>query len=434
MVSRPSVIAAASACVFAVITLASCGDDSVTGPQVINYPAKATDVSPFVWGTLTGVSIAGGYGSAVVVDPRDASIFYVLTDRGPNVTTPVANQLIFSLPTFNPQIGKFQLVGDSIKRIAAIELKNAAGVRLSGIPNPAGAGGTGETAIGPTGASIAPDPDGVDSEGLAIATDGSFWISDEYGPHILHVDATGRTIERINPFGSGTGGRRLPLVLAKRRPNRGMEGLTISPDGKTIIGMMQSPLDNPSTAIGRASNVLRIVTFDIASGATKQYVYETDAVGFLSSEISAISATAFLVLERDQAFQGAATGAAVQKKIYKIDVAAATDVSDPTDAAGGKLFGGKVLEALTPAERVANGIVPVTKTLVTDLLQLSGGYPHDKAEGVALIGSNTLLVSNDDDFGVVDNGASGISSKVLPATQRQDRLFLYFIKLTTPLR
>jgi hypothetical protein len=249
----------------------------------------------------------------------------------------------------------------------------------------------------------------------------------------VHFDASGRTIERINPFGTGTGGRRLPQVLALRRPNRGMEGLAITPDERTLVGAMQSPLDNPSTAIGRASDAHRIVTFDIASGATKTFVYEVDAVGNLICEIQALTATTFLVIERDGLYQGGSPAAA-SKRIYKIDIGGATDVSDPANGAAGKLFGGKVLEALTKSERAANSITPITKTLVYDLLTLPGGYPHDKLEGVTLVGRDLLVVSNDDDFGVVDGGASTFVSKILPATQLRDRVVLYFIRLTTPLK
>ena len=118
----------------------------------------------------------------------------------------------------------------------------------------------------------------------------------------------------------------------------------------------------------------------------------------------------------------------------RIDLANATDVSDAANASTGKLFGGKVLEALTPAERASNAITPVSKSLVYDLLTLPGGYPHDKLEGVTLIGKDLLVVSNDDDFGVVDGGACNFVSKILPATQLRDRVVLYFIRLSTPLR
>jgi outer membrane protein assembly factor BamB len=37
----------------------------------------------------------------------------------------------------------------------------------------------------------------LDSEGVGIAPDGTIWISDEYGPHILQFDQTGKQIGRL---------------------------------------------------------------------------------------------------------------------------------------------------------------------------------------------------------------------------------------------
>lgn len=434
MHSRTKFTATISVASVSALLLAACGDDSTTTPTPeVVYPAKAVDATTTNWGTSSGIDIIGGYGSAVVADLKDPTIFWVMTDRGPNTTTPVANRLLFPLPNFTPTIAKFQLVGDSLRRIATIPLKNAAGVNISGRPNPAGQGATGETGIDPSGAAINPDPEGLDSEGLALASDGSFWVSDEYGPHIVHFDASGRTIERINPFGTGTGARKIPLVFALRRANRGMEGLAITPDGGTLIGAMQNPLDNPTAAIGRTSNANRILSFNIATGATKTFVYEADAVGNFISEIQALTATTFLVIERDANYQGG-TPPATSKRIYKIDISNATDVSDPANSANGKVFGTKVLEALTPAERSTNGIVPVTKSLVYDLLTVPGGYPHDKLEGVTLVGKDLLVVSNDDDFGIIDGGNSNFITKMLPATGLRDRLTMYFIRLPAPVK
>ena len=82
----------------------------------------------------------------------------------------------------------------------------------------------------------------------------------------------------------------------------------------------------------------------------------------------------------------------------------------------------------------SNGITPVSKTLVYNLLTHPGGYLHHKLEGVTLVGRDLLVVSNDDDFGVADGGGSTFISKLLPATQQRDRVVLYFIKLNTPLK
>lgn len=404
--------------------------------KTISYPEMAEASNPKVLLDINGVKVYnGGYGSAVVQDPNDPAVFYLLTDRGPNIDGTITNSKVFAQPGFVPKIGKFRLVDNQLVLEKDIELQNENNVKLTGLPNPANLGSTGEIALDLNGTTLANSADGIDSEGLAMAPDGSFWISDEYGPHILHVDANGKTLERINPFGSGKGGRKIPAVFARRRPNRGMEGLTITPDGKTLVGIMQFPLYNPSSAAISGSLVTRILTFDIATGATKQYVYLIDNAKLQAiSEITAITNTTFLVLERDGEYASASNKSTVVKKIYKIDLATATDISDATDAVAGKLYNGKTIEELkTAADLQANGITPVTKTLVVDLANdLTTIYPHDKAEGIAVINATTIAISNDDDFGITGTGT--YSAKILPSTNAIDRNRIYFIKLSKPLK
>jgi hypothetical protein len=417
----------------ATLTFSACkkNDDNET---TIGYPEMAEADNPAIlFTTAAGVKVYnGGYGSAVAADPNQKDVFYMLTDRGSNVAGQVANSIIIGKPDFTPQIGKFRLKDGKLILEQVIELKNSAGGKLNGLPNPAGMGASGETAYDLNGNALTPSPDGIDSEGLVLAADGTFWVSDEYGPHIVHVDAAGKTIERINPFGSGTGGRKLPAVFINRRANRGMEGITITPDGKTLVGIMQSPMYNPSKASVANSTVLRILTFDIATAATKQYAYLMDNITLTGvSEIAAVNNTTFLTLERDGLFGGAATNPATFKRVFKIDLSTATDISDPANGATGKLYNGKTVEELNDQAGLQSaGITPVTKTVVLDLLKdLPTVYPHDKAEGLALLPGNILVISNDDDFGVVDNGASGFSQKILTSGS-VDRNRLYFKKIS----
>jgi hypothetical protein len=402
----------------------------------IEYPAMAEAANPKILATANGINLYnGGYGSSMAQDPTDPSVFYLLTDRGPNVAGALPNSIVLAKPDFHPQIGKFRLKGTQLILESTLMLKNNKGVELNGLPNPANAGATGETAYDLNGNVLPVSEDGVDSEGFTLAPDGSFWISDEYGPHIIHFDRNGKTIERINPFGTGTGGRKLPLVFARRRPNRGMEGLTMTPDGKTLVGIMQFPLYNPSAAAIAGSLAIRILTFDISSGKTKQYVYLMENAALQAiSEITAIDSKNFLVLERGGEFPTEANRTSIVKRIYKISLNGATDISDPSNGAAGKLFGGKTIEELKDAATLAaNGIIPVTKTLVSDLMKdISPVYPHDKAEGLTIINAKLIAVSNDDDFGIT--GSNGIyQQKILPSTNTIDRNRIYFIKLTTPL-
>ncbi len=417
-----------------VFGLAACKKDKDEKFKLISYPDVAEVSDPAILFTTTsGVKVYnGGYGSGLAVDPKHPDVFYMLTDRGANVAGQIPNSIIIGKPDFTPQIGKFKLKDGKLVLEKVIELKNAAGTNLNGLPNPAGMGASGETAYDLNGALLTPSADGIDSEGLVRMSDGSFWVSDEYGPHLVHFDSNGKTIERINPFGAGTGGRKIPAVFATRRANRGMEGLAITPDGKTLVGIMQSPMYNPSRTAVTNSTVIRILTYDIITGATKQYVYLMDNASLTGvSDIVAINSTTFLTLERDGAYGGAPSNPATFKKVFKIDISGATDISDPVNGQNGKLYGGKTVEELKDASGLSTaGITKVTKTLVLDLLKdLPTVYPHDKAEGLALLPGNILVISNDDDFGVVDNGASGFMQKILPSTGLVDRNRLYFVKI-----
>ncbi len=122
----------------------------------------------------------------------------------------------------------------------------------------------------------------------------------------------------------------------------------------------------------------------------------------------------FIVLERDGEYATEATRSTVFKKIYKIDLSDATDISDANNTANGKLFDGKTVEELKDAATLAKyNIKPVSKTLVADLMtDIKELYPHDKAEGLAIIDPSMIAVCNDDDFGVTGTGF--YESKILP--------------------
>ncbi len=397
---------------------------------IADYPATADVPRRTSIFEQNGVQVYnGGFGSAMAADPFEEGVFYMLTDRGPNFNGATSGTKVFPVPSFTPQLTRVQMVGNEMREIGFVTLKDANGNPISGLPNPEGLGSTGETPIDLNGTQLATDPEGIDTEGLVVMPDGSFWVSDEYGPHLVHFAGNGRTIERINPFGSGTGGRRLPAVFANRRANRGMEGLTITPDGKTLVGIMQTAMYNPFADRGNIranAKQTRILFFDIASGETKQYLYMQDAPNRSNSAILALNDTQFLVLERDGGF-GTDPGAV--KRIYKIDITGATDVSDPNDGALGMQVGSQTLEQLTEEELFAAGIRPVQKALVVDLLQAIPGYDHDKPEGIALIGTDQLAIINDDDFGITSDGNGGIVQKRLPSTGEVDRNRLYIIPI-----
>lgn len=371
----------------------------------------------------------GGYGSSATAHPTESDMFYALTDRGPNANYKgeAGKGKKFPAPDYSPRIGLFKVNTDgSVSLEKEISLKNPVGVAISGLPNPAGRGATGEVPYDNNGKVLGYDNYGLDTEGLVALKNGEFWVCDEYGPHIVHFSKDGIELERISPLGVKTGDRHLPAVYERRRPNRGMEGLAITPNEKTLVGIMQSTLYNPSKKEANNTVLTRIVTFDLKTAATKEYLYIQDKAWNANSEIAAISKNEFLVVERDGKFSGKE---AAQKKIYKISLKGATDVSGEFSDINGKMINGKTLEQCTLDEITAAGIKPVKKELVVDLVDyLPNHYPHDKLEGIWYIDPKTIGVLNDDDFGVAVKDGEVIQ-KILPGTTAVDSNTLYIVNL-----
>ncbi|RQO58727.1 pyruvate-binding protein [Paucibacter sp. KBW04] len=179
----------------------------------------------------------------------------------------------------------------------------------------------------------------LDPEAIRVSNDGkSVFISDEYGPYVYQFDrASGqrtRVFELPASFAINNLSAQGAVEIASnassgRITNKGMEGLAITPDGKTLVGFMQSPLAQDGGDGGRYN---RIVKIDIASGATSQYAYDNQIGGknFNSSEILALNEHQFLVLERDGKGLGADNNAAT-KQLRLVDLNGATEVSGIAD-------------------------------------------------------------------------------------------------------
>ncbi len=403
--------------------------------HVVKVPPQGSPLPYTVLTTLdNGTEVRnGGYGSAMTAHPTEKNHFYALTDRGPNTnyTGSQGKGKKFPVPDYTPRIGEFEVKADgSVAQVKTILLKDPQGHPISGRPNPEGLGATGEVPYDNKGNVLTYDPYGLDSEGLVAMKDGSFWVSDEYAPHIVHYTANGVELERMSPRGVNTAGRKLPAVLKRRWPNRGMEGLAITPDEKTLVGIMQSTLYNPSKKKTENLTLTRILTFDLETGATHQYLYQQEKAKNANSEITALSATTFLLVERDGNFSGAKPA---QKHLYKIDLAGATDVSGDITSPGGMLLNGQTLEQSSWSDITKAGIIPVKKERVADLVaMLPNHYPHDKLEGLWVIDAHTVAVLNDDDFAVWPKGDE-VVQKILPGENQTDANTLYVLKLQKPL-
>jgi hypothetical protein len=103
----------------------------------------------------------------------------------------------------------------------------------------------------------------MDCEGLVLGKDGTFWILDEYGPHVYQFSSYGKMLQAIQPPDAFLPRRNgiinfsaasPPIYNASATPipadpqtvrnnNQGFEGLTLSPDGENLYVLIQSALN-----------------------------------------------------------------------------------------------------------------------------------------------------------------------------------------------
>jgi hypothetical protein len=247
----------------------------------------------------------------------------------------------------------------------------------------------------PTQPSTNPANARLDPEGIRVSRDGeNVYISDEYGPYVYQFNrATGK---RIHVFTlpaefavanlSSVGATEISANTSGRVANKGMEGLAITPDGQTLVGIMQTQLIQDGTV-----KTVRIVTIDVETGVTHQYAYKL-TTGSGASEILAINDHEFLVDERDGKGLGD-NSSAVVKQLYHIDLAGAQEVlSGESGATIASKAVSKTLFLDIVAKLTALGVS--VKDIPAKIEGLAFG--QDVAIGGAT--KHTLYVANDNDF------------------------------------
>ena len=284
----------------------------------------AVDTPPLA--TVGGVDIqSSANGSAIAAVPGKTDEIYGMTDRGPDVDGRTDTEKVLPIPDFHPQIAVFQLTDGTATPGKTIILKGPDGEQLVGLVDPQA--NTGETCH--IDGQPSPSDHGLDTEGWSPCPTAPSGCPTNTG---RSSSTSTRMAKRSNGFRRSNGS--LPRELSLRSPNQGMEGLTITPDGSTLVGIMQSALKTPGLE-GSAKSVplARIVTVNLATKAVKEYLYplanpaETKVA---VSEITALSNTQFLVDERDGELQPGGN-----KKIYIADIADATDVGPGANVPGG---------------------------------------------------------------------------------------------------
>ncbi len=344
-------------------------------------------------------------------DTDGSLLFWGIGDRGPNGDSPEVDN------KGHRQASKIFLAADFVPRIAEIRVRpgqqaevtrsiplNYGGTPASGLPlKPGQTGSTGEIPLDDRLRPLPFSTVGIDPQSIRTDRAGHFWISDEYGPFVTEADARGNVLRQYAP------GKGLPAILASRQPNRGFEGLAITPSGKLYVAV-QSTLDVDGKTRNSA-RFIRLLELDPTTGATRQFAWPVDFDHFARAgdeklgDIVAIDDTRFAVIDQGAGRQG------MRNAIYLIDIAGADDISTLTTPAG------KALEYASASELA--GVKMLRPRLLVDLREL--GWTAEKSEGLALIPGG-LAVINDNDFGLSTKVSGSKGEKASAYTIRDGQL------------
>jgi len=402
----------------AVVCFVGAGVASAQFINALQVPGETTDL---LEGATSQNDNRLSFGSGMAYDPTE-DVFWGVPDRGP---TGGLLPWDARVQKFNVDIDPVTMEISNFQLLETIKLKTADGSQtFNGLYPELEHGNNTELGLS------------FDPEGLAISPiNGHFFIPDEYGPAIYEFERVevngvteGRLVQAFNvpeiytPRNADGTPNYDPTIKPElgRQKSRGFEGVAISPDGVTLTAIMQDPLEEDG---GRQGRNVRMPQFDVATGeCTRQLVYQLEDIADINARIPGedmdyegkdqgksivVSDLALLpngnmvVLERDKRGFGTddPTGTDPEltlvgtKRLYEIDLAAATDVSD-------LMFG-------DDPTGLPEGVVPVSKTLLVDIhagLSGAGLQSPEKMEGIAIVPANDssgkylALISSDNDF------------------------------------
>jgi hypothetical protein len=308
------------------------------------------------------------------------------------------------VPGFDPAIVRIRVSGDTVKVLDAIPITTSSGKAVTGLSNQASR----DEAPYSYDASkpLSYDPNGLDTEGIVRAKDGSFWLVDEYGPSLVHVSARGRVLTRYVPKGLHLTGtdypvvEALPAILLHRKINRGFEGLAQLPGGDLVMAL-QSPLSLPDEDAGDASRTTRLLRFSPRKKAvTAEYAYRFDPVNVVDpseDDTSELKISSVVAVGGDRLLVEERTDKAARLQLVTLDRRA--------NILGGAYDDDTTSPSLEQLEDPAASGVPVLrKRLVVDLGKVAG--VPGKIEGIARVDHDTLALVNDNDFGMTDGAGA----------------------------
>ena len=371
----------------------ACSLLAPTAPELADAKVTATyPLDGVVIGEVDGVDIRDGGYSSLAIAPGGAT--WVTTDRGPNLEAQArvgAAAKRFPIPDYTPAAERIAVDGDGIAVREQRRYLLPDGRAATGLPIPTRDPNIAvELAYGPDFAELGHDGFGMDAEGLTFDAAGDMWVSEEYRPSIWHFGgATGRLLERYTPTPVAPYDHPLPAWLLQRAPNLGIEGIA-HVDGY-VYAALQGPLQPPGG--DRTTRITRILRLDTRSREVVSYAYALEGSTRKIGDLAIAPDGRLLVLEH-----GLIPGRGWSAEVYAIQRGRMAQLTD----------GGLPPERFRdPESALIGGVSIAPKTLYVDLLAAGWDPAWEKPEGLAVAADSTLLLVNDNDYGLVSPGADG---------------------------
>lgn len=406
---------------FLIVFFASCTNESKKVSKIKVSSTSCLDNSVVIGVYENQELFEGGFSGLVYIPGTDLE-FYTVTDRGPNTHISESENgdvsMLFPVRDYVQKIIRLKFQNNTFKIISVNKIFDNRGEPVTGI---APEGLNSDVVEHAVFGNDEQKPNwkrwSFDFEGISIDEKGDFWLVDEYRPSLVHVD--GETFNIINVFApeiTTIGGEQvLDINFSKRLPNRGFEGVTVSPSGK-IWAMLQSPI--PSTKDAVPNRLVRILKFDSITKKSKIYGYEMSA-GLIDpkiGDITAINDHELLIIEHGK-YENQKVAS-----VYHLDMQHASDVLT-------KFIGqNKSFEdLLNNAKAQYYGLILAQKALVLDLIEAGFNTDFGKPEGLTIIDASTIAVVNDNDFGI--DGVNDFGALVM----NKQPSCLYLFKLPVPI-
>jgi outer membrane autotransporter protein len=466
----------------------------------MRLPADLHDFNGETLGSFSGLAIdlkswrRGADGSY-------SGTLYTLPDRGPNnigglTTTNYAGRLNKLTVNFQPYTGTAALASSTqqgtLTQSGGFLFRDSTGQLFTGRDPQAGIiVRDGISYPSPPAGDVGAGKIALDAEAVSFLGDGSFYIGDEYGATVYYFDASGKQIgaiqanpdllPRVNGGVNFNGTNDSPLVPGStgRRSNQGLEGVSVSPDGKRLFAVLQSATlqDNPTNVAVRRNNT-RVLVYDISASKTPttpiaEYVlqlpvYNNSGTGTgaasataAQSEVLALNNTQFLVLSRDGNGRGTNgnANAIAFKSVLLVDTAGATNIAGTSYSTGttpistaaaangsGALVGGvtpvqqvELVNLLNTAQLAKFGVNTKTNPSVQYTLSekweamglaptLEEGKPHDF---FLLIGNDNDFVSHDIDAAGITDANAALTSATAGTGDNDNVVMVYRLTLPT---